>query len=133
MSWNFGSLYILNENNWNNISIDEFKNKFIELNTLQKNKKEVDLSQESKLIKLIKNNININKTTDKIIIQKKNSFIVFKKGFYIQDIDGEIFYSSNDDEEEEEEEEYYEAFSFTSNAFLPKKVSIASLIKEYGS
>ena len=127
------ALYILNENNWNNISIDEFKNKFIELNTLQKNKKEVDLSQESKLIKLIKNNININKTTDKIIIQKKNSFIVFKKGFYIQDIDGEIFYSSNDDEEEEEEEEYYEAFSFTSNAFLPKKVSIASLIKEYGS
>ena len=127
------ALYILNENNWNNISIDEFKNKFIELNTLQKNKKEVDLSQESKLVKFIKNHININKTTDKIIIQKKNSFIVFKKGFDIQDIDGEMFYSSNDDEEEEEEEEYYEAFSFTSNAFLPKKVSIANLIKEYGS
>ena len=119
------SLYILNENNWNNNNIDTFRKKFLEKNMLQDKENEVDFSNESKILSLIRENININKITKKIIVERKNSFIVFKKGFTIKENDDEIILSSD------EEEEYYEKFSLTSNAFHQKKMSISKLFEEY--
>ena len=176
------SLFILNEDNWNNIAIDNFRDKFIDKNKLQEIKKkkklkkkkkkiqkskkkgakkeeekekeeeeeekekeekklkeketdklkeeekekEINFSEESKIVKLIKKYIDIGQATEKIIVERKNSFIVFKKASNIKGFEDDMIYTSD------EEQECYGTFSLTSNAFLPKKVSISKIIKEFG-
>ena len=54
---------------------------------------------------------------------KNNTYILFRKSKEIKDIEDDI---SNIDEDEE----FTERFSITSNAFLPKKLSISEIMKK---
>lgn len=92
----------------------------------EEKEKEINFSEESKIVKLIKKYIDIGQATEKIIVERKNSFIVFKKASNIKGFEDDMIYTSD------EEQECYGTFSLTSNAFLPKKVSISKIIKEFG-
>ena len=63
------ALFVLDEKNWNGTSIDSFRKKFIENNQLVN--QEVDFSNQSKIIELIIDNIDISKPQNKIQIEKK--------------------------------------------------------------
>ena len=63
------ALFVLDEKNWNGTSIDGFRKKFIENNQLVN--QEVDFSNQSKIIELIIDNIDISRPQNKIQIEKK--------------------------------------------------------------
>ena len=58
------ALFVLDEKNWNGTSIDGFRKKFIENNQLVN--QEVDFSNQSKIIELIIDNIDISEPQNKI-------------------------------------------------------------------
>jgi len=118
------ALFILDEQNWNNILLDNFRHNFLEKNELTDKTEIIDLSKESKLIKAVISNFNFN---TKISINKYNSFILFRRDIEFENIDYNFIY-----EAEEEEEEYFNNFSITSNAFI-SKISISQIINQYGS
>ena len=118
------SLFIISEKNWSYENIEDFRNQFINKNEIKG--EDINLSQENNLIKAIINNINLN-DEEKISVNQINSFIVFRENIYVETINDNILYDSGDDEEA------FSKFSITSNAFLPRKVSISKIIKDYGS
>ena len=92
------SLFIIDENNWNNINIEDFKEKFILKNKLEANYELNILSQcNNQLIKNILQNIKCD-NSESIIVSKRDSFIAFRKG-YIHIDDEDLFY--DDDSESE--------------------------------
>ena len=117
------ALYILDENNWNNIYVFTFKEKFKKNNELKKDKENIDLSKQTTFVDAIINNVNFNVNKNTIYVHESNSFIIFRKNEEIKDISHKA----------EENEYYFEKFSVTSNAFLPKKIQINAIIKKYCS
>ena len=117
------ALYILDENNWNNICIFTFKENFKKNNDLKKDKENIYLSKQTSFVNEIINNVIFNVDQNIINVHKSNSFIIFRKNEEIKDISYKA----------EEDEYYSEKFSITSNAFLPKKISIPGIIKKYKS
>ena len=112
----------LDERNWAGSSIDDFREKFIEYNKLVN--QEVDFSNQSKIIELIMDNIDIIKPQNKIQIERNNTYILFRKSKEIKEIDKDKINNIDEDEE------FTERFSFTSNAFLPKKFSISEIMNK---
>ena len=78
------------------------------------------------MIKAIINYTNL-KDIEIISVNQINSFIVFRKAISFGTIDDNIIYDSGEDEEE-----CFSKFSITSNAFLPREVSITKIIEEFG-
>lgn len=116
------ALFILDERNWAGTSINNFRENFIEYNRLTK--KEVDFSNQSKIIDLIIDNIEIIKPQNKIEIERNNSYILFRKSKEIKEIDEDNINNVDEDEE------FTERFSITSNLFLPKKLSISEIMNK---
>ena len=117
------ALYILDENNWNNLYFFTFKKNFKKNNELKKDKENIDLSKQTIFVDAIINNVNFNVNKNTIYVHENNSFIIFRKNEEIKDISHKA----------EKNEYYFEKLSVTSNAYLPKKISINEIIKKYGS
>ena len=112
------ALFIISEKSWNLNNVEDFRNQFTIKNEIKQ--EEINLSQENNLVKAILNAINL-KNEDLISVNLLNSFIDFET------IDDNNIYDSD------EEGEAFHKFSITSNAFLPRKISISKIIKQYGS
>ena len=117
------ALFVLNENKWDKSSLDDFREDFKKVNKL-KDKNYINILEENEIIKTCINIQYFNLESETINVQKSYSFIVFRRGREIGQIDDEIIYNSD------EEQGYCENFSLTSNAFLPKKVSISEILRE---
>ena len=118
------SLFILNKINWDLDSFELFRKYFQDYNTLLQESK-VNLENELEIIDIIKAYIErfyIKKEKTAINLKKSNSYILFRK-----ELDMEIEDISSDSDEDAS---YYERFSLTSNAFLPRKISISNIINE---
>lgn len=118
------SLFIIDENNWNNNNIEEFKETFILKNKLETNYKLNILNQwNNQLIKTILQNIKCD-DSESIIVSKMDSFIAFRKGYiHIDDID--LVY------DDDSESEYYERMSLTCNDFIKEDVPLNKIILKY--
>ena len=118
------AIFIISEKNWKSNDVDDFRNQFINKNELKN--EDINLSHENNLIKAIINYTNL-KDIEIISVNQINSFIVFRKAISFGTIDDNIIYDSGEDEEE-----CFSKFSITSNAFLPREVSITKIIEEFG-
>ena len=118
------AIFIISEKNWKSNDVDDFRNQFINKNELKN--EDINLSHENNLIKAIINYTNL-KDIEIISVNQINSFIVFRKAISFGTIDNNIIYDSGEDEEE-----CFSKFSITSNAFLPREVSITKIIEEFG-
>ena len=118
------SLFILNKINWDLDSFELFRKYFQDYNTLLQESK-VNLENELEIIDIIKAYIErfyIKKEKTAINLKKSNSYILFRK-----ELDMEIEDISSDSDEDAS---YCERLSLTSNAFLPRKISISNIINE---
>ena len=117
------AIFIISEKNWNLNNIEDFREQFMNKNEIKDDDINIDLFQKNNLIKTI---ININKINfedkETMSVNAFFSFIIFRN------IDDNSLYDSGDEEEED-----FRNFSITSNAFLPRKISISKIIKDYGS
>ena len=112
------ALFIISEKSWNLNNVKDFRNQFIIKNEIKQ--EEINLSQENNLVKAFLNAINL-KNEDIICVNPLNSFID------LETVDDINIYDSD------EEGETFNRFSITSNAFLPRNISISKIIKQYGS
>ena len=112
------------EINWDLDSFELFRKYFQDYNTLLQESK-VNLENELEIIDIIKAYIErfyIKKEKTAINLKKSNSYILFRK-----ELDMEIEDISSDSDEDAS---YCERLSLTSNAFLPRKISISNIINE---
>ena len=117
------SFFILKEENWEMMSIDEFRELFKDTNKFIDDS-EINFCQESTIIKKFIDNQYFKLDTEKIYVKKARSYIVFRRTKDIGIIND--FINSDTDEDEDN----YQRISLTSNAFLPKKVNIYEIINK---